>query len=55
VRRLREACTDGFIGLARRATENERLVRALCERAARVLPETRDWRDFRGTAKGPHG
>lgn len=33
----------------------KRLVRALCERAARVLPETRDWRDFRGTAKGPHG
>jgi DNA-binding MarR family transcriptional regulator len=42
------------LGAADRETL-KRLVRALGERAARVLPETRDWRDFRGTAKRPHG
>ena len=29
----------------------KRLARALCDRAAAVLPETRDWRDFRGPAR----
>jgi DNA-binding MarR family transcriptional regulator len=33
----------------------KRLARALCERAAAVLPETRDWRDFRGPARRAHG
>ena len=33
----------------------KRLARALRERAAKVLPETRDWRDFRGAARPSHG
>jgi len=33
----------------------KRLARMLCERAAAALPETRDWRDFRGPARGAHG
>jgi DNA-binding MarR family transcriptional regulator len=33
----------------------KRLARALCQRAQEVLPETRDWRDFRGGARAAHG
>lgn len=33
----------------------KRLVRSLADRASRVLPDSRDWRDFRAPARGAHG
>ena len=35
--------------------ELKKMIRLLADRAALALPDSRDWRDFRGTAKGPHG